>query len=142
FSKIPIVSDIPILGALFKSKSFQKSETELMFIVTAQLVKPLNRDDIPQMRGIDGLKNGSPLGVEPKSEGIQGRTGLSVPGENAQQPAVSPKPAEPVKSPAPKKTEGQGQTDSSSSTSAARKLHPVLPVARSMPMDFFPALKQ
>ena len=25
----------PVLGALFKSKSFQKNETELMFIVTA-----------------------------------------------------------------------------------------------------------
>ena len=30
-SRIPIVSDIPILGALFKSKSFEKKETELMF---------------------------------------------------------------------------------------------------------------
>ena len=34
------MSDIPILGNLFKSKSFQKNETELMFIVTAHLVKP------------------------------------------------------------------------------------------------------
>jgi pilus assembly protein CpaC len=77
-SKIPIVGDIPILGTLFNSKSFQKSETELMFIVTAQLVKPSNRDDMPQMRGIDGLKNGSPLGVEPKGEGIQGDHGFST----------------------------------------------------------------
>ena len=57
-SEVPVLSQVPILGNLFKSKSFQKNETELMFIVTAQIVKPVNRDDIPQMRGIDGLKNG------------------------------------------------------------------------------------
>ena len=70
-----------MLGSLFKSKSFQKNETELMFIVTAQMVKPVNRDDLPQMRGIDGLKSGSPLGVEPKGEEIQGKTGHSVSGQ-------------------------------------------------------------
>jgi pilus assembly protein CpaC len=77
-SKVPVAGDIPILGSLFKSKNFQKQETELMFICTAQLVKPVNRDDMPQLRGIDGLKNGSPLGIEPKGEGIQGKSGLST----------------------------------------------------------------
>jgi pilus assembly protein CpaC len=77
-SKIPVLGDIPVLGMLFNSKSFQKSETELMFIVTAQLVKPVNRDDLPQWRGVDGLKNGSPLGVEPKGEGITGDHGYST----------------------------------------------------------------
>ncbi len=77
-SKIPIIGDIPILGTLFSSKSFQKQETELMFIVTANLVKPVRPDDLPQMRGVDGLKNGSPLGVEPKGEGIQGDHGFST----------------------------------------------------------------
>jgi pilus assembly protein CpaC len=41
-SKYPGLGDIPILGALFKSKSFQKNETELVIIVTPHLVKPLN----------------------------------------------------------------------------------------------------
>src|SRR6185436_14877930 len=91
FSRIPVVSDIPVIGALFKSKSFEKRETELMFIVTAHLVKPVNRDDLPQMRGVDGLKNGSPLGLEPKDEEIQGRTGFSVTGQNTEEkPAVTP----------------------------------------------------
>ena len=49
-----------------------------MFIVTAQLVKPVRPDDLPNMRGVDGLKNGSPLGVEPKGEGIQGDHGFST----------------------------------------------------------------
>ncbi|MBV8859949.1 MAG: type II and III secretion system protein family protein [Acidobacteria bacterium] len=86
-SKMPIVGDIPILGTLFNSKSFQKSETELMFIVTAQLVKPVNPDDLPQMRGVDGLKNGSPLGVEPKGEGITGDHGFSTGDKSSAAPA-------------------------------------------------------
>jgi pilus assembly protein CpaC len=78
-SKIPVLGDIPILGNLFKSASFQKQETELMFIITADLVKPVNRDDIPTMKGIDGLKTGSPLGVEPAGgNGISGTSGFST----------------------------------------------------------------
>jgi pilus assembly protein CpaC len=82
-SRVPVISDVPILGNLFKSKSFQKNETELMFIITAQLVKPVNRDDLPQMRGIDGLKGNSPLGVEPKGEGIKGPSGFSTGGDKS-----------------------------------------------------------
>jgi pilus assembly protein CpaC len=103
-SKIPVLGDIPILGNLFKSKSFQKSETELMFIVTAQLVKPVNPDDLPTLRGIDGLKKGSPLGVEPKGSGIQGASGFStekpgtLPAQSASPTAPATPPATPTKS--------------------------------------------
>jgi len=41
-SKFPLLGDIPILGALFRSTSFQKNETELVVIVTPRLVKPLD----------------------------------------------------------------------------------------------------
>ena len=40
--KFPLLGDIPILGALFRSRSFQKNETELVIIVTPHLVKPLD----------------------------------------------------------------------------------------------------
>ena len=79
-SKIPGLGDIPILGNLFKSASYQKQETELMFIITAELVKPLNSDELPQMKGVDGLRNGSPLGIEPPGDGISGRSGFSTEG--------------------------------------------------------------
>jgi pilus assembly protein CpaC len=39
-SKIPLLGDIPILGALFRSTRFQNNETELLFLVTAKLVQP------------------------------------------------------------------------------------------------------
>jgi pilus assembly protein CpaC len=41
-TKFPILGDIPILGALFRSSSFQKNESELIVIVTPHLVKPLD----------------------------------------------------------------------------------------------------
>jgi len=41
-SKFPLLGDIPILGALFRSTSFRKNESELIVIVTAHLVKPLD----------------------------------------------------------------------------------------------------
>lgn len=100
-SKIPGLGDIPILGNLFRSKSFQKNETELMFIVTADLVKPVNRDDLPQLRGIDGLKNGSPLGVEPKGAQIQGPTGFIInsggTSTGGSEPTTTAQPSDPAK---------------------------------------------
>jgi len=40
-SKFPGLGDLPILGALFTSKSFQSNETELVILVTPRLVKPI-----------------------------------------------------------------------------------------------------
>jgi len=41
-SKFPLLGEVPVLGALFRSSSFQKNETELVIIVTPHLVKPLD----------------------------------------------------------------------------------------------------
>jgi pilus assembly protein CpaC len=46
-SKIPLLGDIPILGALFRSTRFSNNETELMVMVTPKIVRPLNKDEIP-----------------------------------------------------------------------------------------------
>lgn len=40
--KYPLLGDIPILGVLFRSRSFQKAETELVIIATPHFVKPLD----------------------------------------------------------------------------------------------------
>lgn len=40
-SRFPGLGDIPLLGALFRSTEFQKDQTELVFVVTPRLVKPL-----------------------------------------------------------------------------------------------------
>lgn len=51
----PILGEIPILGALFRSTEFQKDKTELIFIVTPHLVKPLanNAYRLPTDRFVD-----------------------------------------------------------------------------------------
>jgi pilus assembly protein CpaC len=41
-SRIPLLGDLPILGTLFRSVRYQKRETELLVLVTATLVEPLN----------------------------------------------------------------------------------------------------
>ena len=40
--KFPVLGDIPVLGALFRSSAFQKNETELVIVVTPHMVKPLD----------------------------------------------------------------------------------------------------
>lgn len=45
YSKFPVLGDIPILGALFRSSEFQKNETELVIIVTPHIVKPLDSEE-------------------------------------------------------------------------------------------------
>ncbi|NHZ77933.1 type II and III secretion system protein family protein [Massilia sp. CCM 8695] len=38
---LPLLGEVPVLGALFRSTDFQEDRTELVFVVTAHLVKPL-----------------------------------------------------------------------------------------------------
>ena len=40
--KFPVLGDIPVLGALFRSSRYQKNQTELVIIVTPHYVKPMD----------------------------------------------------------------------------------------------------
>ncbi len=72
--RFPILGEIPILGALFRSSEFQSDKTELMFLVTARLVKSFSQEVvlptdsfIPPTRGeffFEGKMEGS--ATEPK----------------------------------------------------------------------------
>lgn len=44
--KAPGLGDVPILGNLFRSRQFNRGETELVIIVTPYLVEPVNERDI------------------------------------------------------------------------------------------------
>ena len=48
-SAIPILSRLPIIGALFKSKAERAERTELMVLVTPRLVRALNPDEVPPL---------------------------------------------------------------------------------------------
>jgi pilus assembly protein CpaC len=40
-SGLPIMGDLPVLGALFRSDKFQRNETELVILVTPYVVRPV-----------------------------------------------------------------------------------------------------
>lgn len=44
--QLPWLGTVPVLGALFKSNSYQKNETDLVIIVTPRLVRPANPDQL------------------------------------------------------------------------------------------------
>src|SRR5205085_5693577 len=45
-SQLPWLGDMPVLGALFRSASYQKQETDLAIIVTPRLVRPAPPGDV------------------------------------------------------------------------------------------------
>jgi len=87
-SKIPLLADIPILGELFKSRSFQRNETELIFLATVKVVEPLNPDQIPRLPGVSELKpvNSTPPAGATPSSSIEGQSGHAVPQKSTEQP--------------------------------------------------------
>lgn len=40
-SAFPVLGELPVIGALFRSTSFQNDKSELLFVITPRLVKPL-----------------------------------------------------------------------------------------------------
>ncbi len=57
--KLPGLGDLPILGALFRSTSFRRSESELVIIVTPYLVAPRSDNDLASPN--DGFRPSSQL---------------------------------------------------------------------------------
>ncbi len=48
-SKIPGIGDLPVLGHLFRSRSTQKTNTELLVVITPSFVKPSAPGETPQL---------------------------------------------------------------------------------------------
>jgi pilus assembly protein CpaC len=46
---IPILSKLPVIGALFKSNAKRAARTELMVLITPRLVRPLDPDEVPPL---------------------------------------------------------------------------------------------
>lgn len=47
----PGLSDIPVLGALFRSTRYERSETELVILVTPYVVEAMNPEQVPTLPG-------------------------------------------------------------------------------------------
>jgi pilus assembly protein CpaC len=66
--KVPVLGDLPYLGAAFSSKSFQETESELLVLVTPHLVDPMSCDQLPKL--LPGQETRSPDDFELFLEGI------------------------------------------------------------------------
>jgi pilus assembly protein CpaC len=47
--KVPLLGDIPILGALFRSIAYRRDESELLVVVTGRLARPLAPHEVPPL---------------------------------------------------------------------------------------------
>ena len=63
---IPILSKLPIIGNLFKSRSRRQEQTELMVLITPRLVRPLDPDEVPPLPTVPGrfLPSGDDIGAQ------------------------------------------------------------------------------
>ena len=94
-NKVPFLGDVPILGSLFKSRQFQRNETELVIVVTPYLVKPMNASDV--RLPTDGFRNAT------AAQGLVGQVGNDgVSGARPQQPRRAPGSPPPATAPAPR----------------------------------------
>jgi pilus assembly protein CpaC len=53
--QLPWLGSVPVLGALFSSKSYQKNQTDLIIIVTPRLVRPARPGDVIRTPADDSL---------------------------------------------------------------------------------------
>jgi pilus assembly protein CpaC len=86
-SKIPWIGDIPILGQFFRSKTRTKNNTELMVIVTPELVHP-----IPAGQPLPELKYPQTF-LPPNTDKAMATPGVNVTGST---PAKPPTPTIPI----------------------------------------------
>jgi pilus assembly protein CpaC len=93
FSRIPGIGSIPILGKLFQSKTTSRSNSELLVIVTPELVRP-----IPADQPVPTLK--FPLNFLPTDGGVTARQpGMDVTGPVPIAPPVDSIPIEELSRP-------------------------------------------
>jgi pilus assembly protein CpaC len=52
-TKFPLLGDVPILGALFRSTRFRNSESELVFVITPRIVRAMKPGEKPQLPSIE-----------------------------------------------------------------------------------------
>ena len=92
--KLPGAGDMPILGSLFRSTSFQRGETELVIVVTPYLVNPVDANDIKLPT--DGYQSPDDIQRLPGNFESNGRSGATRP-----MPTAAPSGSAPV-GPGPK----------------------------------------
>ncbi|BCZ85711.1 hypothetical protein PTKU64_93860 (plasmid) [Paraburkholderia terrae] len=94
---VPGLGEVPVLGALLRSTSFQQDLTELVFIITPHLVKPLQTANLPLPTDSFSQPNEADVYATGNMEGRHGKYSAAPAGT---EPGNAPTPA-PVPAPAP-----------------------------------------
>lgn len=81
-SKVPILGELPWVGAAFRRVRYDENETELLITVTPELVAALNKDQMPP--GGPGLNTDTPTDMELFFQGL-----IEVPMHGEYRPAVN-----------------------------------------------------
>lgn len=96
-TKTPWLGDLPIIGALFRSTSFRRQESELVIVVTPYLVKPISASKI--MLPTDGAHAPGDIDRVLGGQSFMGQSGARRPQVKVEQAApvapssISPNPA-------------------------------------------------
>ena len=97
--KTPGLGDVPILGNLFRSRSYRKGETELVIIATPYLVKPVSARDIKlPTDGFHAANEIDQLLLYKNNKGVSGeeRPGPTAVGQDAPNPSTTVGSADPA----------------------------------------------
>lgn len=84
--KVPILGDIPILGALFRSSSYEHDKSELAILVTPEFVEPYSKGTVITMPGENISKPsnseafflGKLVEILPEGESAMPKTGVKI----------------------------------------------------------------
>ncbi|HEY3598879.1 MAG TPA: pilus assembly protein N-terminal domain-containing protein [Paraburkholderia sp.] len=104
---LPGIGEVPVLGALFRSTNFQEDKTELVFVVTPRLAKPLPRNyPLPTdtFANVDEAKvyaTGNMEGTRPAAPAVPASaapaaTPVAAPGAAVPVPVAPQRPASPA----------------------------------------------
>ena len=91
--KTPVLGDLPILGALFRSTKFQRQETEMVVIVTPYLVRPVSGQ---LATPLDGYRVPNDIQRDWGGQTFEGRSGKLDPTAVTAPSAAAPGVAVPV----------------------------------------------
>jgi len=84
-TKFPLLGDIPILGAIFRSTRFRNQETELVFVITPRIVKTMKPGEKPQLPSLEKYDDPDirqiplPGGSDQKSANRPAAPGATIP---------------------------------------------------------------
>ena len=101
-NKAPFLGDLPILGQLFRSNGWKRSESELVIVVTPYLVKPVSDSKIKLPT--DGYRMGTDAQEILLNQHVDGESGKKRPQPTAAPPVTVP-PSDPTVAVDPRRKE-------------------------------------